>query len=298
MAFKVITHTPAINEEGVDRNGSIEITFSNTIIASSVEPYKLSINDSSDFTTVPGDYSVSGNKVIFTPTINMLPNNKYTVFVHGKPNSILSITNEQLLETYSFEFTTGTTLATSTPSGLSTPVLLSGSYNYDDNELNLIFNTCIETANISGNVCLSVYNGLQSACLDTSTFTAECRNVTIPVSTGNAAAIESMMDIDSRLEISFPTGVFFYQTNYNIASDYFPISYVGNVSGVPSGIPSGIYPMGLFSGFYVYKTSPQHQQPNVASGLASINITFTGSVVGPASSLSGYITVTEKDVLE
>ena len=126
MAFKVISHTPAINEERVYRNAPVTITFSKNLIASSIESYKLSINDSSDFTSVPGTYSVAGNTITFTPSVNMVADTKYTVFVHGKPNSVLSSTNEQLESTYSFEFTTGSTVSTVFVPDSARPTLLSG----------------------------------------------------------------------------------------------------------------------------------------------------------------------------
>lgn len=114
MALRIVSHTPNINATGVYRNEDIKITFDKSIRPSTVDYTTYSVNDHSTFTSVPGTYSMeynasgSGLTAVFTPSINMTANTKYDVFVYGSPDSILSLNNESLDQTYTFTFTTGT----------------------------------------------------------------------------------------------------------------------------------------------------------------------------------------------
>lgn len=133
MSLKVIDHYPHIFESNVPRNCPIKIQFGTGILPQSVVYTHFSVNDAATYISVPGTLGVeyvSGvpTIAIFTPDINMTQNNKYRVFIYGKPNSIIDQDGEQLESTYSFEFTTGTGLI---PSGVSIPGIPSGTY-YED----------------------------------------------------------------------------------------------------------------------------------------------------------------------
>lgn len=114
MALRVISHTPLINATGVYLNDSIKVTFNKRINVNTIDYQTFSVNDHESFTSIPGGYSVdldeSGNAItaVFIPTILMTPNRKYDVFIYGTPDSILTPDNEELEDTYSFTFTTGT----------------------------------------------------------------------------------------------------------------------------------------------------------------------------------------------
>lgn len=114
MALRVIDHYPDINAIDVPRNASIKIVFNSGIIPQSVTATSFSVNDSDTYSMHPGtlgiEYTNVGlcNTAVFQPTINFTANKKYTVYVFGTPNSVISIDNEQLLKSYTFEFTTGT----------------------------------------------------------------------------------------------------------------------------------------------------------------------------------------------
>jgi len=116
MSLRVINHYPEINAIDVPRNIHVKVEFNSGIIPGSLEYTHLSVNDASSYTTVPGDlgleYNSSGQATLisFQPLLNMTANTTYKVFVFGAPNSVISVGNEQLDSTYSWEFTTGTTL--------------------------------------------------------------------------------------------------------------------------------------------------------------------------------------------
>ena len=116
MALRVINHYPAINDIDVPRNVYVKILFNSGLIPSSLTYTAISVNDAANYTTAPGslgvEYNTSGQATIavFQPLINLTANTKYKVYVFGRPNSVLSTSNEQLATTYSWEFTTGTSL--------------------------------------------------------------------------------------------------------------------------------------------------------------------------------------------
>lgn len=123
MAFFVKSHSPDINATGVYRNSRLSVTFNKRIRTASVDWQKLTVHDSNSFTTLPGTLSLGYNAsgwattIYFTPSNAMLPHNKYTLYVYGKPNGVIAYDNEQLTNTYFFEFTTGTGLYDITESG-------------------------------------------------------------------------------------------------------------------------------------------------------------------------------------
>jgi hypothetical protein len=116
MPLRVISHYPDINAVDVPRNIYVKVEFNSGIIPGSVEYTHISVNDAATFATVPGslglEYTSSGvaSIVEFQPLLNLTANTKYRVYVFGKPNSVISVGNEQLTSTYMWEFTTGTTL--------------------------------------------------------------------------------------------------------------------------------------------------------------------------------------------
>jgi len=133
--MKVINHYPTINSSGVFRNEPIKIYFDCPIDATTVTWDTFSLNDVSTFTSVVGEIGPlweSGvnlvgvsSGLVFIPTLNLLPNTEYTVYVYGAPNSVVSKANTQLQDTYSYSFVTGTGYYTTTgtvgtPSGVAT----------------------------------------------------------------------------------------------------------------------------------------------------------------------------------
>lgn len=116
MALRIIDHYPDINATGIARNIYVKAQFSSAIQPGSIEYNTFSVNDASTYTTVPGDlaveYNSSGQSVIvqFQPLVNLTANTKYSVYIFGIPNSVVSSNGEQLTSTYSWQFTTGDSL--------------------------------------------------------------------------------------------------------------------------------------------------------------------------------------------
>ena len=141
MALKVIDHYPSINSSGFFRNDTIKIYFNKPIEPSTITWDVFSLNDGYSFSTCVGELApiwasginLSGvtSGLAFTPTITLLPNTEYNVYVYASPNSVIAKDKDQILETYSYSFVTGTGYYTSTgnagvPSGVS-----SNSYSVD-----------------------------------------------------------------------------------------------------------------------------------------------------------------------
>lgn len=122
-ALRVTNHLPSINDTGVYRNQPIHVYFDKAIEPESVTWQTVSVNDNQTYTTVVGNVAVvwesSGvvKEITFTPEFNLLANNSYNVYVYGTPNSILGLNGEEIQETYSWEFTTGTGVLGTVPSG-------------------------------------------------------------------------------------------------------------------------------------------------------------------------------------
>lgn len=116
-------HYPAINEYNVPRNPTINITFNEEIIKSSINYRTISLHDKL-YNTIPGDADIDytnkgtssgiGNILTFTPSILLNSQQEYSVFVHKKADSVLSVTNSQLFDTYDFSFTTGSGIVSDT----------------------------------------------------------------------------------------------------------------------------------------------------------------------------------------
>lgn len=116
MALRVISHSPTINEIDVAINQQVKITFNEGVIPSSVDYTTFSVNDAGTYTSVPGtigiEYNDSGiaDTIVFTPRFTMSRNNKYSVYVYGKPDSVIGADEYQLDDTYAYSFITGTGL--------------------------------------------------------------------------------------------------------------------------------------------------------------------------------------------
>lgn len=116
MSLRVISHYPDINAIDIPRNIFIKVEFNSGIIPGSLDYTHLSVNDAATYASVPGslglEYTPSGvaSIVVFQPLLNLTANSKYRVYVFGKPNSVLSVGNQQLDNTYMWEFTTGTSI--------------------------------------------------------------------------------------------------------------------------------------------------------------------------------------------
>lgn len=114
MALTITGHYPSINATGVFRNEPIRVYFNKPIVPQSLTWDTYSIQDKDSFTTVIGnvgvEWNVSGKvtEIVFVPSLALTANNEYSVYVFGSPNSVISLDGEQLAETYSFNFITGT----------------------------------------------------------------------------------------------------------------------------------------------------------------------------------------------
>lgn len=139
--LKVIEHFPTVNSSGWFRNAPIQIYFNKPIEPSSIKWDTFSLNDGYSFSTCVGELSpiwasginLSGvtSGLAFTPTVTLLPNTEYNVYVYGAPNSVIAKDRSEMSETYNYSFITGTGYYDSTgsagvPSGVS-----SGTYTVD-----------------------------------------------------------------------------------------------------------------------------------------------------------------------
>jgi hypothetical protein len=146
MALSVVSHYPTINATGVYRNEAIKVTFNKRIRTETIDGTTFSVNDYSNFTTVPGGYSIeldgSGNAytAVFVPSIVMAPNRRYEGHVYAAPDSILALYGDSVDSTYSFSFTTvtgvwaevGVSGLPASGYGADAPVDFSGAYDPDD----------------------------------------------------------------------------------------------------------------------------------------------------------------------
>lgn len=115
MALRIVDHYPDINAVSIYRNIYIKAHFNKGLVPQSVTYSHFSVHDTETYSTVPGElgveYDSSGNAIyaVFQPTINLTANTKYRAYLYGKPNSVIAAyTQEQLDDSYSWEFTTGT----------------------------------------------------------------------------------------------------------------------------------------------------------------------------------------------
>tara|TARA_Y100000310_G_scaffold339988_1_gene434374 strand:+ start:792 stop:1490 length:699 start_codon:yes stop_codon:yes gene_type:complete len=109
-------HYPAISEHNVPRNPIIQVIFNEELVTSSIDYRVISLHDRL-YSTIPGnpgiEYTNQGttsgiaNILTFTPSILLDANTRYNVYVNKKPDSVLSVTDEQLDDSYKFSFYTG-----------------------------------------------------------------------------------------------------------------------------------------------------------------------------------------------
>lgn len=201
--MKIISHYPTINSTGVFRNEPIKIYFDTPIDARTIAWDTFSLNDSATFASVVGDLgplwesgvNLSGvsSGLVFVPTLNLLPNTEYTVYVYGAPNSVVARNRTQLTETYSYSFVTGTGYYTNTgdvgtPSGVDAAVLIDLSGIIAEEESSIVAFEVYSTnpINQKPNVAMSSINEI------TITFTG---NITTPVDT-----LSGMITLD-RLDV-------------------------------------------------------------------------------------------------
>jgi len=114
--FYVSGHYPNINQEAIPRNPEIRVIFNKALRTSSIDYRTISVHDDL-YTTIPGtegwDYTSRGtssgmaNILTFTPSILLASNTRYTVYVHRKPDSVISMYDDQLDDSYTFSFITG-----------------------------------------------------------------------------------------------------------------------------------------------------------------------------------------------
>lgn len=95
-------------------------------------------------------------------------------------------------------------------------------------------------------------------------------------------------------EFTVGTGILIDPFPEGIPSGDLPISGEPEYSGIPD---SELYQNLITSGFQVIETSPKNQEPNVSVNLSSIIIQFNTDIATDVSELSGYITLTETNVL-
>lgn len=121
--LNVVSHSPTVNATGVYRNAPINVVFNRSIEPNTATWETISVNDASTFSTVPGNLDVvwhSGGyvkEVSFIPSKNLTANTQYDVYVFGKPQGIVGKNGEELQETYTWSFVTGTGYITTTASG-------------------------------------------------------------------------------------------------------------------------------------------------------------------------------------
>jgi hypothetical protein len=94
---------------------NIKIYFNKGINPNSVSYINMSVNDYGTYVTVPGTLGLEytsgvADVLVFNPNVNLSPVSKYKVYVYGKENSVISVDSEQMDDTYSYAFTTGTGL--------------------------------------------------------------------------------------------------------------------------------------------------------------------------------------------
>lgn len=120
--LRVVNHTPGINATGVFRNETLHIYFNSAIQPNTVTWETVSVHDERTFSTVGGTLGAvweSGmvKEITFDPNIPFVANSDYNVYIFGKPQSILGLNGEEIENTYSWSFTTGTGLYTESGSG-------------------------------------------------------------------------------------------------------------------------------------------------------------------------------------
>jgi hypothetical protein len=182
MVLNVISHIRTINETGVWRNETIKIYFNKPIEPSTITWDTFSLNDTESFSSCVGTLApiwasginLSGvtSGLAFTPTITLLPNTEYSVYVYAAPNSVIAKDKSELSDTYSYSFITGTGYYDSTgvtagvPSGVPADaydITLSGILDSEESSITsfTVYKTIPknQTPNVSGSTIQVYFTG-------------------------------------------------------------------------------------------------------------------------------------------
>jgi hypothetical protein len=203
MDLKVINHSPTVNQSDVYLNETIKIYFNQPIEETSIKWDNFSVNDNYSFATIVGEIgpiwesgvNLSGvtSGLAFIPTVYMLPNTEYSVYVFGKPNSVLAKDGSEINQTYTYSFVTGTGYydsigTTGTPSGVTseTDIELSGILDSEESSITSFEVYSTTPKNKQSNINMSTINDIKIY------FTG---NITTPVDT-----LSGMITID-RLDV-------------------------------------------------------------------------------------------------
>lgn len=113
-SFNVKTVTPAFNATGVYLDATVQVTFNENVLASSVTDLTFSLIEADTNIAIAGTVEVIANKVIrFTPDIDLTGNTRYQAIVLGGGSwGVLSAASEALSDTVSWIFDTGLYLDT------------------------------------------------------------------------------------------------------------------------------------------------------------------------------------------
>lgn len=306
MPFNVIDHYPGINFENVARNTKVKITFNKPIIKESVQSYNFSIVNSDTFDPIPGtfsfEYSSTGYTVtvVFNPSNNMLPNARYEVYVHSKPNSILAQDNDQLQNSYSWSFSTGIELLDD--NNLTNESLnLSALYYYSTtNTLKLIWDKDINNVSNTGDIWLTTTNGGPShtqLLTIPHTYTIKNNEVEIVLTSENASRLESWYLADHDLKIIINANIFESNGRYNSQINLREVQYIEDGVLFPDDLYNPIdHPtIANYNNFIILGTTPKNQTPNL-TGITRLKIEFSGLLTAN-SSIYNYIELIDEDVL-
>jgi len=112
----ISSHSPTINEQDVNRNEIIKIYLNDEIDTSAIGNNNIVVTDYL-YTPVAGvvgyEYTDSGtisgiaNILTFTPDTFLDPETTYSVFVNKYPDSVKSINDNYIQQTYTYKFYTG-----------------------------------------------------------------------------------------------------------------------------------------------------------------------------------------------
>jgi hypothetical protein len=112
----VTGHYPSINEKDIPRNATIEIYLNDTIDTTTVKYNNIVVVDNL-YNTVKGhvgfDYTNKGTPsgvatiLTFTPDAYLDPETSYSIYVNKYPDSVKSIHDKFLQDTYTYSFSTG-----------------------------------------------------------------------------------------------------------------------------------------------------------------------------------------------
>jgi len=114
--YLVTGHYPAINEKDIPRNLTVQIYLDDVIDTTTVKYNNIVLVDNMYETvkgTVSFDYTNKGTPsgvatiLTFTPETYLDPETTYSVFVNKYPDSVKSVNDKFLQDTYKFTFSTG-----------------------------------------------------------------------------------------------------------------------------------------------------------------------------------------------